>query len=101
MNLQHKPARLDCPTCGGPCMVIATIDEANTALSVAVTAQERLAACRGLIKAAEREEFRLIKVIADSVSRAPMPPMPPMPMSTVDYARMSQAINRKNKGRTP
>jgi hypothetical protein len=50
-----------------PCPRKATIDEANTALAVAATRQERLHACEALIAAAEAEAQRLRAAIAKAV----------------------------------
>lgn len=58
----HKPAML-CPECDGFCLRRATIDEANTALCVAVGFNERLAAVEALADAAKAEASRLRKAI--------------------------------------
>lgn len=97
MNRQdHKPAR-NCPMCNGPCLVVATIDEANLALSVAMTYKERMAACKALIHAAQVEHARMVKLEADKLARAPIPAIT-VPLSTVDYVRVLKRIN--SKGRT-
>lgn len=93
----HKPARM-CPLCGGPCLVVATIDEANLALSVAMTYKERMRACMALIHAAQVEHARMVKLEAEKQARAPIPAIT-VPLSTVDYVRVLQRVN--GKGRTP
>lgn len=55
---QHTPAR-QCDLCEGFCLRAATIDEANTALAVARTREEKLAACKALAAAAQAEVRRL------------------------------------------
>ena len=62
-SAQHTPGR-QCVECEGHCLRTATIDEANTALAIAGTHQERLLACEALIAAAEAEVQRLRAAIA-------------------------------------
>ena len=66
MNALHTLGR-QCAECEGHCLCTATIDEANTALAVARTRQERLLACEALIEAAEAEAQRLRAVIAEAL----------------------------------
>lgn len=60
----HKPGQLDCPMCEGPCLVVPTIDDANTALAVARDIRERIAACDAMSLAIRRERERLTQALA-------------------------------------
>lgn len=66
MSALHTPGR-QCAECEGHCLRAATIDEANTAIAVARTRQERLLACEALIKAAKAEAQRLRAAIAEAM----------------------------------
>lgn len=64
MNIaKHTPAR-QCFACEGFCLKPATIDEANTALAIACTLRERLAACEALAIAAATKAELLRHAIA-------------------------------------
>lgn len=65
MSALRRPGR-QCAECEGHCLRTATIDEANTALAVACTRQERLLACEALIAATEAEAQRLHAAIAEA-----------------------------------
>lgn len=65
MSALHTPGR-QCSECEGHCLRTATIDEANTALTVARTRQERLLACEALIAATEAEVQRLRAAMAEA-----------------------------------
>ena len=63
MSALHTPGR-QCAECEAHCLRTATIDEANTAIAVARTRQERLLACE--IAATEAEAQRLHAAIAEA-----------------------------------
>jgi hypothetical protein len=68
-DLPHSPARI-CAACEGFCLRLATIDEANTALAVAGSKYESLAACEALVAAAQAEAQRLRDAIARATRNA-------------------------------
>jgi hypothetical protein len=80
MSAQHTPGR-QCDECEGFCLRTATIDEANTALAVAGTRQERLLACKALIGAAQAEAQRLRAAIAEAADNGQRAPGPWEPVS--------------------
>lgn len=69
MSAQHTPGR-QCDECEGFCLRAASIDDANTALAVARTAPEKLAAFESLAAAAQAEVKRLTAAIATATGSA-------------------------------
>ena len=67
---QAHTAGRQCDLCEGFCLRAATIDEANTALAVASTSLERLAACEALAAAAKAEAKRLRASLAKATGSA-------------------------------
>lgn len=61
MNVQHKPGQR-CVECEGFCLRVATVDEANTALAVAGSLEERIFAAEALQEAAGIMVANLMRV---------------------------------------